>query len=69
MSYNFNMNNEIETPILPPQAEVENSPPWVKFAGMFKDDPLFDDFVENMAAYRRELEAIDADENEMGVVA
>ncbi|HIK11108.1 MAG TPA: hypothetical protein IGS52_12695 [Oscillatoriaceae cyanobacterium M33_DOE_052] len=62
------MNNEIETPILPPQAEVENSHPWVKFAGMFKDDPLFDDFVENMAAYRRELEAIDADENEMGVV-
>ena len=23
---------------------------------MFKDDPLFDDFVENMAAYRREVD-------------
>jgi hypothetical protein len=31
--------------------------PWVKFAGMFKDDPLFDEFVEDMAAYRRELDA------------
>jgi hypothetical protein len=31
--------------------------PWVRFAGMFKDDPLFDEFVEDMAAYRRELDA------------
>ena len=32
------------------------SDPWVRYAGMFKDDPLFDDFVENMAAYRREVD-------------
>ena len=38
-------------------AKFEQSDPWVKFAGMFKDDPLFDDFVEDMAAYRRELAA------------
>jgi hypothetical protein len=31
--------------------------PWVEFAGMFKDDPLFDEFIEDMAAYRRELDA------------
>ncbi|MBU7582736.1 MAG: hypothetical protein KAF91_07470 [Nostoc sp. TH1S01] len=37
-----------------PSAE---SNPWVKFAGVFQDDPLFDDFVENMAAYRQELDA------------
>jgi hypothetical protein len=24
---------------------------------MFKDDPLFDEFVEDMAAYRRELDS------------
>ena len=24
---------------------------------MFKDDPLFDEFVEDMATYRRELDA------------
>jgi len=44
-------------PILDYQQKVEQSDPWVKFAGMFKDDPLFDDFVEDMAAYRRELDA------------
>lgn len=43
-------------PILNYQQKVEQSDPWVKFAGMFKDDPLFDDFVEDMAAYRRELD-------------
>ena len=37
-------------------SRVEQSDPWVKFAGMFKDDPLFDQFVEDMAAYRRELD-------------
>ena len=50
-------------PILRHQQKVEQSDPWVKFAGMFKDDPLFDDFVEDMAAYRRELDAeVAADE-------
>lgn len=44
-------------PILIHQQEVEQSDPWVKFAGMFKDDPLFDEFVEDMAAYRCELDA------------
>ncbi|HAG85010.1 MAG TPA: hypothetical protein DCL61_28635 [Cyanobacteria bacterium UBA12227] len=43
--------------ILNYQQKVEQSDPWVKFAGMFKDDPLFDEFVEDMAAYRRELDA------------
>ncbi|MDY7015150.1 MAG: hypothetical protein SVX43_16450 [Cyanobacteriota bacterium] len=37
--------------------KVEECDPWVKFAGMFEDDPLFDEFVEDMAAYRRELDA------------
>ncbi|MEP0751181.1 DUF4209 domain-containing protein [Trichocoleus sp. Lan] len=44
-------------PILNYQQKVEQSEPWVKFAGMFKDDPLHDEFVEDMAAYRRELDA------------
>lgn len=41
--------------------QSEQSNPWVKFDGMFKDDPLFDEFVEDMAAYRRELDAEVAD--------
>jgi hypothetical protein len=44
-------------PILIHEQRVEQSDPWIKFAGMFKDDPLFDEFVEDMAAYRRELDA------------
>ncbi len=37
--------------------KFEQSDPWVKFAGMFKDDPLFEEFVEDMVAYRHELDA------------
>lgn len=44
-------------PIIIYQQKVEQSNPWVKFAGMFKDDPLFDEFIEEMTAYRRELDA------------
>jgi predicted RNase H-like HicB family nuclease len=31
--------------------------PWMKFAGMYKDNPLFDEVVSNIAAYRQELDA------------
>lgn len=31
--------------------------PWMKFAGMYKDNPLFDDVLSNIEAYRRELDA------------
>jgi predicted RNase H-like HicB family nuclease len=34
--------------------------PWLKFAGMFKDAPLFDDVLAEIEAYRRELDADDA---------
>lgn len=30
--------------------------PWLKFAGMFKDDPVFDDVIEDINNYRRELD-------------
>lgn len=30
--------------------------PWLEFAGMFKDDPLFDDWCKAMAEYRREVD-------------
>ncbi|MEH2276776.1 MAG: DUF4209 domain-containing protein [Nostoc sp.] len=43
--------------ILKQQQKVEESNPWVKFDGIFKDDQLFDDFVENMDVNRRELDA------------
>lgn len=31
--------------------------PWMKFAGMFKDDPYWDEFLDDIAAYRHELDA------------
>ena len=37
------------------QTETEN--PWVKYAGSFRDDPTYDDFLAEVAAYRHELDA------------
>ncbi|MGK7928916.1 MAG: DUF4209 domain-containing protein [Spirulina sp.] len=48
-------------PILNYQQEIEQADPWVRFSGMFKDDPLFDEFVEDMAEYRRKIDAEAAD--------
>jgi predicted RNase H-like HicB family nuclease len=31
--------------------------PWMKFAGMFKDDPMFDEVLAHIEEYRRELDA------------
>ena len=31
--------------------------PWIKFGGMYKDNPLFNDMVAEMEAYRREVDA------------
>lgn len=30
--------------------------PWLKFAGMFKDDPDFEDVLADIEAYRREVD-------------
>lgn len=38
--------------IEPPQSEH----PWMKFAGMFKDDPQFDEILAYIEADRRELD-------------
>ena len=31
--------------------------PWIKFAGMYKNNPLFNDMISEMEAYRREVDA------------
>lgn len=33
--------------------------PWLKYAGMFKDDPLFDDWQKAIADYRDQVEKDD----------
>jgi hypothetical protein len=38
-------------------AAVEETPnPWVQGAGMFRDDPLFDQWQAAIAEYRREVD-------------
>jgi len=47
-----------ETEIVDLEVDVPRSDrPWRKFAGMFKDNPLLDEVVEEIEAYRRELDA------------
>jgi predicted RNase H-like HicB family nuclease len=37
--------------------EIGGAPhPWMEFAGMFKDDPLFDDWQKAIEEYRREVD-------------
>jgi predicted RNase H-like HicB family nuclease len=44
--------------IVPLESLLPNAEnPWLRLAGKYKDDPLFDEFVEDMATYRRELDA------------
>jgi predicted RNase H-like HicB family nuclease len=48
-----------EVEVVPLEIDLpENANPWVRFAGMFQDDPLFDEVVEEMEADRRELDAV-----------
>jgi predicted RNase H-like HicB family nuclease len=36
---------------------------WIEFAGMYQDNPLFDEVISNIAAYRREIDnQIDVEE-------
>ncbi|MBI4769291.1 MAG: type II toxin-antitoxin system HicB family antitoxin [Chloroflexi bacterium] len=49
------------SPFEPVQVSTEGSRitpyhPWLKHAGVLKDNPLFDSVQENIAAYRRELD-------------
>jgi len=37
----------------------EPNDPWMKFAGIWENDPTFDDFLAEIAAYRRELDEQD----------
>jgi hypothetical protein len=34
----------------------QSEDPWMKHAGMFQDEPLFDEVLEEIATYRRELD-------------
>lgn len=39
--------------------------PLLKFAGMFKDDPNYEEFLAEIEAYRREVDARDRDDADL----
>lgn len=40
----------------------ETEHPWRRWSGMFKDDPTFDDFLAEIDAYRREVDAAEQED-------
>jgi predicted RNase H-like HicB family nuclease len=44
---------------LEPMVTAEH--PWLQFAGMWANDPTWDDFVTEVAAYRQEMDKADAE--------
>ncbi len=38
--------------------ETKDADPWLKHLGIFVDDPTFEDFLEEVAAYRQQVDAI-----------
>jgi len=37
-------------------APANGEHPWMKFAGMWKDDPMFEEVLEDIKAYRKEID-------------
>ncbi|NJN92147.1 MAG: type II toxin-antitoxin system HicB family antitoxin [Leptolyngbyaceae cyanobacterium SL_5_14] len=46
---------DLPTQVTPPIQETEH--PWMKHAGMYENDPLFEQVLDEIEAYRRELDA------------
>lgn len=49
--------------VIPIELEASTSAehPWLRFAGMWADDPTWDDFVAEVAAHRQEMDAADVE--------
>ena len=41
--------------VSPPQPQTEH--PWLQFAGMFQDNPLFEEVIQDITEYRKKLDA------------
>ena len=37
--------------------DISSDNPWIKYAGMFKYDPQFDEFLAEMESYRQKLDS------------
>jgi predicted RNase H-like HicB family nuclease len=49
--------SEVEIVPLEVEEPPQSSHPWLRFAGMFRDDPLFDEVEAGIQSYRQELDA------------
>jgi predicted RNase H-like HicB family nuclease len=49
--------------VIPIELEASTSAehPWLQFAGIWADDPTWDDFVAEVAAHRQEMDAADVE--------
>jgi predicted RNase H-like HicB family nuclease len=55
---------QVEVPRPESQVIPEPANPWIKFSGVFKDDPMFDEVLNDIEQYRQELDALAAQEDE-----
>ena len=47
---------------VPSEKSLEKSDPWITNAGIFKDDPTFDNFLAEMKAYRDDIDAAEVNQ-------
>jgi predicted RNase H-like HicB family nuclease len=48
--------------LVPLEIDTTEENPWIAVAGMFRDDPLFDEWQEAIAEYRRKVDEDDQDD-------
>jgi predicted RNase H-like HicB family nuclease len=54
-------NGELITIDIDSGRSTQEIDPWLKHMGIFADDPTFDDFQAEMAAYRQQVDALEAE--------
>jgi predicted RNase H-like HicB family nuclease len=47
---------------VPSESSPKKSDPWITNAGIFRDDPTFDDFLAEMKAYRDEVDSVEVNQ-------
>ncbi len=55
-------NGELVTIEVESQQMQQENDPWIRNIGIFADDPTFDDFLAEMAAYRQLVDAQEVEE-------
>lgn len=59
---NLLANGELVTIEVDQEPSPQETDPWIKHMGIFADDPTFDDFLAEVAAYRQQVDAQEVEE-------